>query len=339
MIPFQCHRLFIYILSIVIPVVIFISSGPECFASNDNPIWWELENADNYINKYSDPKKSAAQIEAERNLLVSVLGKPKHIFLSKGFSNEKNDLLSTPFKTWVRSPEGRLTEYKNRLEANSTSMHVPADNEKEEGFYLAASVIETGEEDVNSDGVAEKIFIYPKTILGHWHLGASMKTGQSLFVDAPQIALEIAPTRASSYIGSIQVANRSYGMEVLYRGEPASGAKVRVITENGWEKKFITDKRGQFQVFPPQGVRWETYIYVAEYLDNEKHEFHQATLPMLIDPPWPEWRSWHGVLIFWSLSGLLFLVILIIAGVLVKKRQKKLLMVKFSEGKVKTGIQ
>ena len=162
-----------------------------------------------------------------------------------------------------------------------------------------------------------------------------MKTDQSLLLDNPEIALEIAPVRASRYIGTIQVANRPHGMEVRYMGKPASGVTVRVLTENGWEKKFVTDRRGQIWIIPPQGEKWETYIYVAEYLDQEKNEFHQATLPMLIDPPWPEWRSWHGVLIFWSLSGLLFLAILIIVGFIIKRRQKRLLMMKFDNGKVK----
>ncbi len=333
MIPFSHHRSIWFSLSIALSFLFVFITGHKCIASDNNIIWWELENAGDYINKYSDPKKSVSQIEAETNFLISILGKPKHIFLSNGFSNIEPDLSSISIKTWVRSPEGRLSEY---IKAeNDLSIYVPADDGREEGLYLAASVLDAGETDVDSDGLNERVFTYPKTILGHWRLGSSMKTNQSLFVDTPEIALEIAPLRASRYIGSIQVANRSYDMEVLYRGKPVSGANIRVITENGWEKKFITDTRGQFRITPPQVQKWETYIFVAEYLDKEKHEFHQATLPMLIDPPWPEWRSWHGVLIFWSLAALFFLVVLITTGVLIRNRKKKLLMVKFSNGKIK----
>ena len=111
-------------------------------------MWWKLENAGDYINKYSDPKKSVEQIKSETNFLVSILGKPKHILLSDGFSKEENGFVPASIKTWVKSPDGTLKEYKNDNDATGISVFVPAGEEKKEGIYLAASIIEAGVKDV-----------------------------------------------------------------------------------------------------------------------------------------------------------------------------------------------
>ncbi len=206
------------------------------------------------------------------------------------------------------------------------------------GFYLISSSIKAGIRDVDDDGIGEQLLIYPKNIIGHWHLGASMDTDQTLFLNTPEIALEIAPSRASQYIGTIQIANRSYGMEVIYRGEPVANAQVTVLTENGWKKSLVTDENGRFKIIPPEGQGWETYLYVAAYLDRDRNEYHIATLPMLIDPPWPEWRSWHGVLIFWSIASLVFLLVLIAVSYFIKSRRKKALFACFKNRKISKPI-
>lgn len=206
------------------------------------------------------------------------------------------------------------------------------------GFYLLSGSIISGTRDVNGDGLIEQVFIYPKNIIGHGHLGASMESDQTLFMNIPEVALEIAPLQASRYIGTIQIANRPYGMEVLYRGKPVNRAEVMVLTENGWRKSLFTDEKGRFTIILPEGQRWETYLYAAAYLDVDRNEYHIATLPMLIDPPWPEWSSWHGVLIFRSIAGLVFLLIMIAVFHFINVRRKKALLECFKNRKIEKRI-
>ena len=104
-------------------------------------------------------------------------------------------------------------------------------------------------------------------------------------------------------------------MMVTYKGKPLPGCKITILTENKWQKQLETDKNGKFTSVPLEGrnkeYSFEKYLYIAEHPHNKT--IHVATLQMIVDPPWPEYRSYEGILLSWgiNITGIIILIALI----------------------------
>ena len=334
-------RYIIVVMHIVLLAVCLSGNFSEA-VSLDEVAWWKLQNAGNYINKYHDPKKDVEQVRRERNMLLTALGMPKRLCLQWSTIANLDSVEGTyrhagvpeNITTWIKAPDGTMVSAESIQTDHDQCCSVPSGPDQN-GLYLMASCIDAGESYRDTNGRSERTYFFPKAIVGHCRVGSTMKTDQSLALNISEIALEIVPSRASRYIGTIQVGLRNYDMTVLFRGEPLSGATVTVFTEHGWQKSLITNKRGHFEIMPLEGRGvgrdWEVYLYVVSHYDRETGEHYVATLPMLVDPPWPEWRSWHGALIFWTIGGVGFLLIVVIVTCFVNLRQSRAVLRRFEE--------
>ncbi len=338
--------LFIYLFFLIFPV---ISTGRASVP--DNLVWWDIKDTGRYINRYADSAKDLGEIRKERQSLVSALRRPKQLFLrgnslflhQKGKQIFNNKISFKKAQNFVRSPDGSLLETSLSRKNGDFYLDIPKDSGLN-GIYLIGSQIDAGEMDIDSDGVTERVHLYPKAIVRHLKGGNPVnliRNEQESFFNLPEIALEIGPLKVSRYIGTIQISHREYKMKVLYRNQPLANAEVKIFTERGWQKTIFTDSRGNFIVSHPESRgekrNWEKYLYVVDFHDRLKREYHIATLPMIVDPPWPEWRSWQGVLIFWSIAGCAFIVIAAACTAYRKWIRSKRVMVIFDQGKIKRG--
>ncbi|MDY6974539.1 MAG: hypothetical protein SV775_19850, partial [Thermodesulfobacteriota bacterium] len=302
-----------------------------------------------YINRYADPAKDVEGIRKERKSLILALGRPKRLLLrenrfllhEKGKQIPNNKINFDKALNWVKAPDGSLIETGLSQENGVLFLDVPEDAGCN-GLYLLGSHIDAGEIDVDSDGLMERVHFYPKAIIRQLKKEDAVNSTRNeneLFLRVPAIALEIGPLKSSRYIGTIQISHREYRMKVLYRNQPLAETAVKIFTERGWQKTIFTDSQGEFVVSHPESRgekrNWEKYLYVATLHDHSKRAYHVATLPMIVDPPWPEWRSWQGVFIFWSIAGCAFAAIAAACIAYLKRRKSKMVMVIFDQGKIK----
>ncbi len=77
----------------------------------------------------------------------------------------------------------------------------------------------------------------------------------------------LAETNAALDLELVPVTAGAKRLVVMFRGKPLPGAKVTVITPDRWQKAFVSDDKGEFEV-PQQGV--------GRYLVSTSHTEEKA---------------------------------------------------------------
>jgi hypothetical protein len=306
-----------------------VLAGPARAA--DRPLlWWDLQHPGWYINGYNDPDRDIWEVRNDAELLRRRLGRPKRLALRCGaFPNLADPAVSSltllqQARIWLQRPDGRQEEVALFAGQDAVTVEVPEEGAPE-GVYLLGAHLTPGRLDVDGDGRAEAVHLYGKFLLRHVRESLSHGGEQNTFFHSPRMPLEIGPVRAGRYSGIIQVAHRPCEMAVYYRGHPLAGAEVTILTERGWRKTVRTDANGRFMAVPHETRgdkrNWETFLYVARHHDRQRGEYHCASMPMLVDPPWPEWTHCMPNFVLWSFAGTAFAVLLV--AVLVWRRRRR----------------
>ena len=301
-------------------------------------LWWQLRQPGQYINGYNDPQRNIWEVRNEAELLRQRLGHPKHLVLHWGLFPGDNQAtgavdLARQAQAWLRQPDGSLSEIPLTARAETVEVTVP-DANAPEGLYLLGSRYAAGRHDIDGDGKTEEVYLYGTFLLRHVRESLSHGGERQTFMQVPAIPLEIGPVRAGRYSGIIQISHRPYEMAVYYRGQPLADAEVVMLTDRGWHKSVRTNAQGQFVAVPHESHDterdWETYLYVVRYHDRQRNEYHCATIPMLVDSPWPEWSYYMTSFVLWSFVGTAFAVLL--TGVLIVRyrRRQNLRMARFN---------
>ena len=210
----------------------------------------------------------------------------------------------------VRDPNGEL-QLLPWEPGETGKIKLPADNDLI-GRYLVGIHLVLADRDVDGDGSFESIHFCAKHLVSHRKNGGRVGSASVVFLDdAQHMPLEIGPvvnTAKSRFNGGRQVSHRSYEMMVKYNKEPLPGARVSVIALGSqWERSFVTDERGQFEVMPPDDRlvpgEWQNYLYVATHHDLSQNAFYTTTFPVVVYKNRPEWRSKAMGFIYWSIVG------------------------------------
>lgn len=293
-------------------------------------LWWELEHPDRYVNGYNDPDRDIWEVRNEAELLRQRLGQPKRLLLHQGpfpalDSQDRPGAVSLrPVRAWLTGPNGERQDVP--LEDNGGSLEVTVPGEgAASGIYLLGSHSSAGRQDIDGDGLQEQVHYYGKFLIRHGSNNVSNGGERKVFFPAEEMPLEIGPVQASRYNGIIQIAHRPHTMAVFYRGRPLAAAEVTVYTERGWQQTLITDAEGHIEVVPSEsrGIErnCEYYLYVVRHHDRQRGEYHCISMPMIVDPPWPEWSHCTSTVLVWTLGGTLFAALL--AVLLIGRRQRR----------------
>jgi uncharacterized protein YjiS (DUF1127 family) len=293
-------------------------------------LWWDLQHPGGYINGYNDPDRDIWEIRNDAELLRRRLGRPKRLALRcAAFPADTHCAVSSltllrQARAWLQRPDGRLEEVDLFAGPEAVTAEVPEEGAPE-GVYLLGGHLAPGRLDMDGDGRTEEVHLYGKFLLRHVRESLSHGGEQNVFFHSPRMPLEIGPVRAGRYSGIIQIAHRPCEMAVYYRGRPLAGAEVTILTERGWRKTVRSDANGRFVAVPHEtrGAKrnWESYLYVVEHHDRRRGEYHCASMPMLVDPPWPEWTHCMTSFVLWSIAGTAFAVLLV--AVLVWRRRRR----------------
>ena len=329
----------INLVKLLIVAMALLGSAPATgHALTSEPLlWWELCQPGRYINGYNDPQRDIWEVRNEAQLLRQRLGLPKHLVLRCGLFpggdraiDDEN--LAVQARAWLKQPDGSLAEIPLTARAGTVEVTVP-EADAPEGLYLLGSRYAPGRTDIDGDGVEEEVYLYGTFLLRHVRESLSHGGERQTFMHVPGIPLEIGTVQAGRYSGIIQISHRPSEMAVYYRGQPLADAEVTILTERGWHKSVRTNAQGLFVAVPHESRgterNWETYLYVVRHHDRQRSEYHCATIPMLVDPPWPEWSYYMTSFVLWSFAGTAFAMCL--AGVLIMRyrRRNKLRMARF----------
>ena len=324
-------------LLIVAMTLLGFAPGTGHALTSEPLLWWELRQPGHYINGYNDPQRSIWEVRNEAELLRQRLGLPKQLVLRCGLFPGDNQTtgatdLARQAQTWLKRPDGSLSKIPLTAHSETVEVAVP-EEDAPEGLYLLGSRYAAGRHDIDGDGLVEDVYLYGTFLLRHVRESLSHGGERQTFMHLPAMPLEIGPVRAGRYSGIIQISHRPYEMAVYYRGQPLADAEVVMLTERGWHKSVRTDAKGCFVAVPHEsrgtGRDWETYLYVVRHHDRQRNEYHCATIPMLVDPPWPEWSYYMTSFVLWSFAGTAFAALL--TGVLIVRyrRRQRLRMARF----------
>lgn len=316
-------------LLILVTALLGLSPPGAQALTSDSLMWWELGQPGRYINGYNDPQRNIWEVRNEAELLRRRLGRPKRLVLHSGrFPDGEGTLGDAAFarqaRAWLKQPDGNLTEVPLVSRDGTIEVEVP-EADAPDGIYLLGARYTPGRRDVDGDGVTEEVYLYGSFLLRHMRESLSHGGETQTFMHTPDMPLEIGPVRAGRYSGIIQISHRPYEMAVFYRGRPLADAEVVILTERGWHRSVRTDAQGRFVAVPQEsrgaGRNWETYLYLVRHHDRQRGEYHMATMPMLVDPPWPEWSYYTTSFMLWSCAGTAFAALL--AGVLIVRHRRR----------------
>ena len=324
----------------IVFVLLLIGFPLTCSGVNtDQPLlWWQLQNPQWYINGYTGGAQDNKQIHNDAALFEKRMGEPKQYRLRYAPFNVKSELNKTPISRMdgqqylIKDPTGKVEQYRllQHKEEGQGGPQWQAQMpmvEQQPGIYLMASHVQEEDRDMDGDGISEHCFFSAFALTRHFGGDNSEKGAKNHFLEDRELPLVIGPLRAGRYSSYLQVAHRPYTMVVRYHGEPLANARVTVMTERGWSSQLTSNEQGQVTVAPLESrgkdYNWENYLYAVEYLDLKRHEYHTATIAMLVDPPWPEWTSKTAVFTLWACGGSVFLIVLLLLRRDQVRRQKK----------------
>jgi len=312
-------------------VLLWWLAGPVS-AQSKSVLWWELEHPARYVNGYNDPARDIWEVRNEAELLRQRLGQPKRLLLHQGpfpaqeGQGTQDAVQLRQVRVWITGPNGDQQDVSLQNSGGGIEIEVPQEDAAS-GIYLLGSHSTAGWQDVDGDGAKEQVHYYGKFLLRHGSNDVSNGGEREVFFPAGDMPLEIGPVQASRYSGIIQIAHRPHAMAVSYRGEPLADAEVTVLTERGWQTRLTTGSGGRFEIVPvaSRGAdrNCELYLYIVSHHDRQRGEYHIATIPMIVDPPWPEWSHYTTTFITWGLAGTLFSALLAF-GLIQRRRRRNL---------------
>jgi hypothetical protein len=317
----------------------------SALAEDDLLLWWDLQNPGWYINGYNDPDRDIWEIRNDAELLRQRLGQPRRLALRygqfpAGTQSRGEEALLRLARVWLQRPDGGIEEGPFCAAPGKTVSEVPAGNAPQ-GIYLLGSHVAAGRRDVDGDGRVESVHLYGKFLLRHVRDSLSHGGEQNTFFHSPRMPLEIGPVQAGRYSGIIQIAHRPSEMAVFYRGQPLAGAEVTDLTERGWRKTVRTDAAGRFVAVPHEsrGAKhnWEICLYTVRHLDRQRGEYHCASMPMIVDPPWPEWTHCITSFVLWAFAGTAFAAAFIALLVARRRRRQRLQLARFEAARQPGG--
>lgn len=330
---------------LAIPVLALVLVGSiscRAMAAGSPPLWWDLQHPGWYINGYNDPDRDIWEIHNDAELLRQHLGQPKHLALRYGSfppcapRSPGNMSLLQHVQAWLLKPDGHIEDVSLFVDERSVAAEVP-EPEASSGIYLLGSHYSPDDRDIDGDGKLEKVHLYAKFLLRHVTESLSHGGEKNTFFHSPLMPLEIGPVRAGRYSGIIQISHRPYEMAVFYRGKPLAGAEVTILTERGWSKTVQTDQKGRFMAVPLESRgekrNWESYLYTVRHHDRQRGEYHVASMPMIVDPPWPEWTHCLTSFVLWSFAGTTFAAFLAATLIMRSRRRNRLRLARFEAAK------
>lgn len=302
-------------------------------AQSTEVLWWELEHPDRYVRGYNDPDRDIWELRNEAELMRERLAAPKRLLLRYGaFPSTEAPGTVNQVDAWLTAPDGSRQAVSLQDSIEGSVVEVPGEG-AEKGIYLLGSHLDAGRRDVDGDGVSERVHYHGKFLFRHDNGNELIGGERDIFFRSDTMPLEIGPVQASRYSGITQIAHRPYTMAVFYRGQPLAGAEVTIFTERGWQKTLNTDANGLFVVTPVESRgaqrNCEHYLYVVRHLDRHRGEYHLASMPMIVDPPWPEWSNYTSTFIVWTLVGTLFAALLALALILRSRRRRRSRLARF----------
>lgn len=323
-------------IAIVLGMAVFMSAPDISLADSTVPIaYWKLMDEERYIYRSDLERFDWRTIRKIRRQNMDAGKATKFLTLNALFPSDnigdKQNLDGQYLERasiLVRDPDGKISQ-RPAITAEDGSVGLPEDN-KLMGRYLLGARIPLGERDVDNDGISESVFLCAKHLVVHRRHGGRMGRASVVFFDdGEKMPLEIGPainTAKSKFGGSMQMPHETYEMMVKYQGRPLPGATVTVTTEGSqWEKTFVTDKAGKFEIMPTDDRffqrEWQNYLYTATHHDRMANTYYVATLPTVVYKNQPEWRSKAMGFAFWSIIGT-GVTLLMIAG-LTRRRQRR----------------
>lgn len=333
---------------ISISAIILLFTFADAIAADMPPVYyWQLIKEGRYIHlgpgkrnwreirEWRKLRRTAGQEIKRLKLKPLATSKKKKVHLSLG----RNLLDSTV--VMMRDPNGAISILPD-ISNGSNFVKIPKDEDLI-GRYLLGAHISLGNRDVDGDGVYEFVHICAKYIIRHSKNGGKVGSASVVFFDdARQMPFEIGPainTAKSKYGGGTQLPNRSYEMQVKYLNKPLPGAAVTVINiASQWEKRFVTDDKGKFEIIPPDhrgGARkWQKYLYVATHHDRENNAYYVTTFPTVVYKNQPEWLSKTMGFTYWVIVGSIMIMLMVVGFVSRKKRQDRQALIVFENYKI-----
>jgi len=309
-------------------------------AQSPSLLWWELEHPERYVNGYNDPDRDIWEVRNEAELLHQRLGQPKCLLLHQGPFPGKDEqgrqdaVPLRPVRAWLTGPKGEGQDVALQNRGGDIEVEVSG-IDSASGIYLLGCHSTAGRQDMDGDGVKEQVHYYAKFLFRHGSNDGSNGGEREVFFSAEDMPLEIGPVQASRYSGIIQIAHRPQAMAVFYRGKPLADAEVTVLTERGWQTRLTTGNDGRFEIVPmaSRGAdrNCELYLYIVRYHDRQRGEYHIATIPMIVDPPWPEWSHYTTTFITWGFAGALFAALLAFGLIQRRRRRNRARLARFKE--------
>ncbi len=306
---------FVSILLCLVALNLFFSNA---YAAGGVPIcFWELVDQDRYIYPSDLEQMDWREIRNLRHQNRRANSEKKYLKLS--FLNEvtptdisffPDDLVPGSSIAVMGDPDGEIQPLPWESDEPG-KIKIPADNDLI-GRYLVGIHMALADRDVDGDGSSESVHLCAKHLISHHKNGGRVGSASVVFLDdAEHMPLEIGPvvnTAKSRFGGGRQFSHRSYEMMLKYNQKPLAGAKVSVIALGSqWEKSFVTDDRGKFEVMPPDDRlvpgEWQNYLYIATHHDRTKDAFYVTTFPVVVYKNRPEWQSKAMGFAYWSIIG------------------------------------
>jgi hypothetical protein len=338
----------LYLFLLSIPIALF--SALDGYAVETLPVcYWQLLDQDRYIYRRDMDHLDWREIRKQRELDRTAGQAPKRLklkLLGSGIPMKTTGLPAAegtnPAVAVMRDPNGEIHEISNNLEAQDL-FQIPDDRDLI-GRYLIGAQINLGQQDMDGDGVLESVHLCAKRLISHRKNGGKMGRGSVVFFDdAEHMPLEIGPvinTAKFKYGGESQRPHQSYEMMVKYLNRPLPGARVRVIAQGSrWEKTYVTDDAGRFEIMPTDDRwverKWQQYLYVVTHHDRERRCYYLSTLPVMVYKNRPEWLSKAMGFTYWTISGSVLILLLVLGLVRRNQWQDSRLLITFENRKIK----
>lgn len=302
--------------SLFLTLIVFFGAPFSCaFADGAVPVcFWTLHDEDIYYSYRADLSRfDWREIRKRRQLSRTVFQDPKHLEISwlapDGTMTALPAGMPNALKTAevvVRDPNGVI--HSMPIAGPLTILEDPLLM----GRYLVGAHILWTSQDLDGDGIKERVHLCAKHMVMHRKNGAKMGRASVLFLDDPEtMPLEIGPvfnTAKSRFGGGFQTPHNTYEMMVKYAGQPLPGARVKVMALGShWQNIYLTDTDGKFEVQPTDdrsvSEAYQKYLYVATHHDRSQNSYYVASFPVMVYKNQPEWRSKTLGFTLWSIVG------------------------------------
>lgn len=337
----------------IVPIFAGLLAFTDALAADMPPVcYWQLINEERYVFVRADMEKyDWRKIRELRHLYRTAFQETKHLELKFLRASNKNEIHPSIKPNFLdstviimRDPNGAISNLPG-LSNEKHHVEIPKDKNLI-GRYLLGAHLPLGNCDVDGDTIFESVHLYAKHLVVHRKNGGTLGRASVVFFDdARQMPLEIGPainTAKSRFGGGTQQPHRAYEMQVKYLNKPMPGVEVMVINmASQWEKRFVTDDRGKFEIIPPDhrsGKQdWQKYLYVATHHDRKTNAYYVATFPTYVYKNQPEWLSKTLGFTYWAIISSFVITLMILGFISRKKRQERQMLTVFENYKTQRG--